>query len=92
MKIAVLDGYTLNPGDNPWKGLEELGDVKVYDRTSPGELLERANDADILVINKVRITEEALQQLPNVKFVTVTATGGFAGGPPPSPHPAAARS
>ena len=55
MKIAVLDGYTLNPGDNPWKGLEELGDVDVYDRTSPSELLERAKDADILVINKVLV-------------------------------------
>ena len=75
MKIAVLDGFTLNPGDNPWTGLEALGEVEVYDRTSPGELVERAKDTDILVINKVRITEEGLQQLPNVKFITVTATG-----------------
>jgi glycerate dehydrogenase len=75
VKIAVLDGATLNPGDNPWTGLEELGNVVVYDRTKPDQLIERARDAGILVINKVRITEEALQQLPNLKFVTVTATG-----------------
>ncbi len=75
MKIAVLDGHTLNPGDNPWTGLEQLGDVVVYDRTSPNELIERAKDAEILVINKVRITKQSLEQLPKLKFITVTATG-----------------
>ena len=75
MKIAVLDGFTLNPGDNPWTGLEQLGEVEVFDRTNTGELVERAKDAGILVINKVRITEGTLRQLPNLKFITVTATG-----------------
>lgn len=75
MKMVVLDGFTLNPGDNPWTGLEQLGQVVVYDRTPPEQLIERAQDADILVINKVRITDQTLQQLPNLKFITVTATG-----------------
>ena len=73
VKIAVLDGFTLNPGDNPWTGLEELGDVEVYDRTSPGELIERAKDVDILVINKVRITEEGLRHSIRVGIQYVEA-------------------
>ncbi|GAB3717759.1 D-2-hydroxyacid dehydrogenase [Spirosoma flavus] len=75
MKIVVLDGYTLNPGDLSWEGLEKLGDLTVYDRTSPDELLERAADTEILFTNKAPLDEAALEKLPNLKFIGVLATG-----------------
>lgn len=75
MKIAVLDGYALNPGDLSWKGLEELGQVEVYDRTSPSELIERAKDCDVLIINKTPLDADTLSLLPNIKYIGVTATG-----------------
>lgn len=75
MKIVVLDGYAANPGDLSWNGLEKLGDVTVYDRTSPGELIERAKDAEILLTNKVVLDAEALKSLPKLKYVGVLATG-----------------
>ena len=75
MNIVVLDGYTLNPGDNPWTPIEDLGEATVYDRTEPADVTVRGKDADILVVNKVRISKEHLQRLPNVKLVAVTATG-----------------
>ena len=75
MKIVVLDGYTLNPGDLSWKALEEFGEVEVFDRTTPAEVSVRANEADVLVVNKIRISKEHLQRLPQLKLVTVTATG-----------------
>ena len=58
MKIVVLDGYTLNPGDLSWDALKELGDVTVYDRTAPGELMERAKGAEVLLTNKVVLDAE----------------------------------
>ena len=54
MKIVVLDGYTLNPGDNPWDPLAALGDLTVYDRTNPEDVLERSRGAEILITNKTR--------------------------------------
>ncbi|MBD2703158.1 D-2-hydroxyacid dehydrogenase [Spirosoma sp. BT702] len=75
MKIVVLDGYTLNPGDLSWDGLEKLGDLTVYDRTSPDELLERATDTEILFTNKAPLGEAVLEKLPNLKFIGVLATG-----------------
>lgn len=75
MKIVVLDGFTLNPGDNPWNDLLPLGDVEVYERTPADQVIERAVDADILVINKIILSADVLEQLPNLKFVAVTATG-----------------
>ena len=55
MKIVVLDGYTLNPGDNPWDPLAALGDLTVYDRTNPEDVLERSRGAEILITNKTRL-------------------------------------
>ena len=55
MTIVVLDGRTLNPGDNPWTALEALGAVRVYERTPPHQVLERSADAQVLVINKIRL-------------------------------------
>ena len=51
MKIVVLDGYCLNPGDLSWEDMSSLGDLQVYDRTSPSELLERAEGAEVLITN-----------------------------------------
>jgi len=75
MNIVVLDGHTLNPGDNPWTELEKLGKVTVYDRTPSAQILERARDADILLTNKTPLNAETLAQLEKLKFIAVLATG-----------------
>ncbi len=75
MKITVLDGYGMNPGDLSWKGLEELGDVTVYPRTSPDKVVERSRDAEILLTNKVVIGRETIAALPKLCYVGVLATG-----------------
>lgn len=75
MKIVVLDGYTLNPGDLTWDGLHSLGDVQVYDRTPAEKVLERAGGAEILFINKTLMGQEVLNQLPSLKYIGVLATG-----------------
>lgn len=75
MKMVCLDGYTLNPGDNPWTGVEALGELTVYDRTSPEQVVERARGAEVLLTNKTPISAETMEQLPDLKFITVLATG-----------------
>lgn len=78
MKIVVLDGYTENPGDLSWVGLEALGDVTVYDRTSYVDdpiIAERIGDAEIVVMNKTPISRETLDKCPNIKLIAVLATG-----------------
>lgn len=75
MKIVVLDGYALNPGDLSWKNLQEIGDCIIYDRTNPAELLERSKDAEVLITNKVVINQTIIDQLPKLKYIGVTATG-----------------
>lgn len=75
MKITVLDGHTLNPGDNPWTPVERLGALTVHDRTPPDLIVERAKDADIILTNKCPLRAETLAQLPNLKFISVLATG-----------------
>lgn len=75
LKITVLDGYTLNPGDNPWTELEALGELTVYDRTSPTEIIDRAAVADILLTNKTPLDAGTLQRLDMLKFISVLATG-----------------
>lgn len=75
MKIVVLDGYGLNPGDLTWSGLEALGELKVYDRTAPEELLERSKDADALITNKTVIAKEDMASLPKLRYIGVLATG-----------------
>jgi glycerate dehydrogenase len=73
--IVILDGYTINPGDNPWDSLEALGNCTIYDRT-PGELkLERACDAEIILLSKVKLDEAALAALPKLKYISMLATG-----------------
>lgn len=75
MKIVVLDGYGLNPGDLSWKGMEALGDLTVYDRTAPDELMERSAGAEVLITNKTVLTAENMAALPQLKYIGVLATG-----------------
>lgn len=75
MKIVVLDGYTLNPGDLSWDGLKQFGDVTVYDRSPPDTVVERAAGAEIVFTNKTPLGEDILQQLTSLKFIGVLATG-----------------
>ena len=75
MKIVILDGYTQNPGDNPWTPVEDLGDVVIHDRTAAGEILARAADADVLVTNKCPLDAATIAMLPSLKFIAVLATG-----------------
>jgi glycerate dehydrogenase len=75
MKIVVLDGYTLNPGDLTWSRLEKIGEVTVYDRTPAEKTLERIGDAEIVYTNKTVISKEILQKAKNLKFIGVLATG-----------------
>ena len=75
MNIVVLDGYTLNPGDNPWQPIEKLGELSIYDRTEPSEVRQRAVNADVILTNKVELSRELILELPNLKMIAVTATG-----------------
>lgn len=75
MNIVVLDGFTMNPGDLSWDELAELGSLKVYDRTSAGQVLERAKDAEAILTNKTVIDAASLRSLPKLKYVGVLATG-----------------
>lgn len=75
MKIVVLDGYTENPGDLSWSGLEQLGTLTVYDRTPADQAAERIGGAEAVYTNKAPITRETLDACPNVRFIGVLATG-----------------
>src|SRR5690606_34359831 len=74
-KIVVLDGYTLNPGDLDWAALNAMGNVVIHDRTSEEQVIERAEGADALLTNKVPISRETMDALPNLKYIGVMATG-----------------
>ena len=75
MRIVILDGYSANPGDLSWEELEQMGEVTVYDRTSPSETVQRAAEADIVLTNKVVLDREKIAQLPRLKYIGVLATG-----------------
>lgn len=75
MKIVVLDGYGLNPGDLSWEGLEALGDVAVYDYTAPGDAAARMKGADIILTNKTQLTAELMDACPTLRYIGVLATG-----------------
>lgn len=75
MRIVVLDGYTLNPGDNPWDAVSAQGDFEAHDRTSAEQVVERAKEADIILTNKTPLSQSTLAQLPNCKLISVLATG-----------------
>ena len=74
MKIVVLDGHCLNPGDLDWKGLEKFGSLEVHPRTSPDQLLNRAKGTDVLITNKCILTNDLIDRLPSLKYIGVTAT------------------
>jgi glycerate dehydrogenase len=75
MKIVVLDGHTLNPGDLSWDELKSLGPCEIHDRTPADQMLQRAAEAAILLTNKAQITREHIQNLSNLRYIGVTATG-----------------
>ncbi|MBP0903889.1 D-2-hydroxyacid dehydrogenase [Mariniflexile gromovii] len=77
MKMVVLDGYTLNPGDLTWESLKQFGDLKVFDRTDfyPKKVIEVIGDAEVIFTNKVPIPKEVLTQASNLKYIGVLATG-----------------
>ena len=75
MKIVILDGYTLNPGDLSWDELKKMGEVIIFDRTPADKVVEHAEGAAVLITNKTPISEDVLSQLPALKYIGVTATG-----------------
>ena len=75
MSIVVLDGFTLNPGDLSWDELESLGTCRIYDRTPPAEVVNRAAGAEIVLTNKVVMGRLEIEQLTALKYLGVTATG-----------------
>ncbi|MDD3361174.1 MAG: D-2-hydroxyacid dehydrogenase [Hespellia sp.] len=75
MELVVLDGYTLNPGDLSWEGLEKIGNLVVYDRTVKEDIVERIGNAKFVFTNKTPITKETMEQCPDMKYIGVLATG-----------------
>ena len=75
MKIVVLDGYGVNPGDLSWETLEALGEVEVYPRTAPEDVIDRCFNAEIILTNKVVLNKQILVSLPRLKYIGVLATG-----------------
>ncbi|GHV64281.1 glycerate dehydrogenase [Spirochaetia bacterium] len=75
MKIVILDGYTENPGDLSWEGLEKLGELTVYDRTPADKIIERIGSAEAVITNKTPVSKETLAACKNIKYIGVLATG-----------------
>ena len=75
MRIVVLDGHTLNPGDCPWDPVARLGEFTAHDRTPADQIVPRAAGAEIVLTNKTPLSEDALSQLPGLRFISVLATG-----------------
>jgi glycerate dehydrogenase len=75
MRIVVVDGHTLNPGDLSWQELEQLGELRVFPRSSPDELLARAREAEAALTNKAPFDRKTIEALPKLKYIGVTATG-----------------
>jgi glycerate dehydrogenase len=75
MQIVVLDGHTLNPGDLSWSGLHKLGQCQIHDRTSPEDIVRRAQEAEVVLTNKTQLSKETIAQLPKLRYIGVLATG-----------------
>lgn len=75
MKLVVLDGFTMNPGDLEWRRLEALGDLQVYERTPLELIVPRASGAAVVLTNKTPLSAETIRALPDLRFVGVLATG-----------------
>ncbi len=74
-KIVILDGYLINPGDLDWKPFHELGHCAIYDRSSKDTVIERCQEAEIVITNKVRLGENEFRELPKLKYIGEAATG-----------------
>lgn len=75
MKIVELDAHSVNPGDLSWDGIKELGELTLYDRTAPSDIIERAKDADAILINKINVTDDIMAALPKLHYIGEMATG-----------------
>jgi len=75
IKLTILDGHAVNPGDLPWDEFKKYADITVYERSAPEEVASRIGDSDAIFLNKINITEEILVQCPNLKYIGVLATG-----------------
>ena len=75
MKMVVLDGHAENPGDLSWEELGKLGELTVYDRCRPSEIVKRIGNAEAVFTNKTMLTEEIMRQCPGIRFIGVLATG-----------------
>lgn len=75
MRITVLDGHILNPGDLNWNALERLGDLTIHERTDPEKIVERSAGEAAVLVNKVPLSAETIAALPDLKYIGVTATG-----------------
>lgn len=75
IKLTILDGHAVNPGDLPWNFLDGIVDYKVYERTSPEEVIERIGNSDAVFLNKIQITKEIFEACPKLKYIGVLATG-----------------
>lgn len=75
IKLTILDGHAVNPGDLPWDIFKEIADVTVFERTQQNQICERIGNSDAIFLNKINITEEILQSCPNLKYIGVLATG-----------------
>lgn len=73
--IVILDGYTINPGDNPWDQVQALGRCVIHDRTPPEVTVERARDAEIILTSKVKLDAVTLEALPRLRYISLLATG-----------------
>ncbi|MBR0600214.1 D-2-hydroxyacid dehydrogenase [Sinanaerobacter chloroacetimidivorans] len=75
MKIVILDGYTINPGDLSWSEFDKVGEVTVYDRTSQDQLIQRIGKAEAVLTSKCVLTKEVMEQCPNLSYIGILATG-----------------
>lgn len=75
LSIVILDGYTINPGDNPWGPIETLGRCTIFERTPPELKVERAKDADIILTSKCKLDAHVIEALPRLKYISMLATG-----------------
>ncbi len=75
MRMVILDGYTVNPGDTDWSGLEALGDLTIYERSPEETVVERSQEAEVVFTNKSILSGDSLRQLPQLKYIGVLATG-----------------
>lgn len=75
LKLTILDGHAVNPGDLPWDSFKDYAKITVYERSRPDEIIERIGNSDAIFLNKINITEEILSKCPNLKYIGVLATG-----------------